>query len=265
MDRRKQEIAESLEISPDLLPYVPELLADVDALGCNAETIVSLLRPLGLLEYKTRVLDLGCGKGVLGLRLAEQLAFHVTGVDLFEPFIREARQLASERNLTDRCHFEVQDLRQALSDARDFDVVVYASLGVLGDLEHAVGELRRAVRPGGYCIIDDGYLARSSKLDAAGYGHYVDHEQTLQRLTAHQDRLLEEVIISSEDAEAYNRQTTERIRRRAGLLASRHPQLADRFHAYVERQESECRILETEFVSAVWLLQRSADGSIQRR
>ena len=60
------QIAASLEATPELLPFIPELLADVWALGGSPEALVELLRPLGLSGTATRLLDLGCGKGAIG-------------------------------------------------------------------------------------------------------------------------------------------------------------------------------------------------------
>ena len=90
-----------------------------------------------------------------------------------------------------------------------------------------------------------------------GYEHYAFHEDTLQRLTSHGDKLLREVIISAEEIEAYNKRNTEFIRKRVENLVHRHPEAANSLFEYVERQEHECEILEKEIVGAVWLLQRS--------
>ncbi|HSM16464.1 MAG TPA: hypothetical protein VK845_05630, partial [Gemmatimonadales bacterium] len=75
-------------------------------------------------------------------------------------------------------------------------------------------------------------------------------------LTAHGDEVLREVIIPVEDIRDTNQRQTALIRKRAESLARRYPDAADAFAQYVERQERECALLETDVVSAVWLLQR---------
>ena len=128
-------------------------------LGSSPPLIAGWLGELGLPPDSTRVLDLGCGKGAVSLTLARDLGFRVHGVDLFEPFIRETWARAADWGVASLCRFEKADLREALRAAEGYDVVVYASVGVLGRLDDCVSALRRCVRGGGYLVTDDGYLA----------------------------------------------------------------------------------------------------------
>ncbi len=255
-ERQQQEIAQAFDATPDLLPFIPELLADLWALGGSVEEIVDLLRPLGLTVETTRVLDLGCGKGAVALTLAKELGFQALGVDFFEPFVQEARERAEEMGIASRCQFICEDIRNKLSDVRDYDVVIYASVGVLGRLDECVAKLRECVHFGGYMLIDNAFLTDPCKVESPWYEHCVTHEETLSRLTAHGDALLCEVIIPTEDVKALNRKYTELIRRRAKQLAKLHPEAADSLYGYVDKQERESEIMETTVTSAVWLLQR---------
>lgn len=256
-DKQRLELAESLDAKPELLPFVPELLADIWALGSDPELIVELLRPLGLPRGAARVLDLGCGKGAVAITLAKRLGFQVRGYDLFEPFVAEAERRAAEADVSALARFEVADMRDVLRDAKDYDVIVVAAVGgVLGSFDRCVGALRQAVRPGGYMVIDDGFLAGTAKMEQAGYAHYASRDETLRQLAAHGDRLLREIVVSPERMRAGNRRNTELIRRRADRLAHVHPDLAPLFDWYVAQQEEDSEILETETVDALWLLQR---------
>lgn len=67
-----------------------------------------------------RILDVGCGRGRHALRLAER-GYRVTGIDLSEPSIRQARQEAAARDLT--AVFSVRDMRDTVCNAC-FDGVV---------------------------------------------------------------------------------------------------------------------------------------------
>jgi cyclopropane fatty-acyl-phospholipid synthase-like methyltransferase len=82
-------VAYALETYPELLPYVPELLADLGELGSDAQAITSVLDDLNLTESAS-VVDLGCGKGAVAVEVAEGLSLKVLGIDLFEPFIKAA-------------------------------------------------------------------------------------------------------------------------------------------------------------------------------
>ena len=255
-ERQQQEIAQAFDATPELLPFIPELLADLWALGGSVEEIVDLLRPLGLPAETTRIVDLGCGKGAVALTLAKELGFQALGVDLFEPFVQEARERAEEMSIASRCQFVCEDIRNALPKVRDYDVVIYASVMALGRLDECVAKLRQCVHPGGYMLIDNAFLTDPGEVESHWYEHCATHEETLSRLTAHGDALLCEVIIPTEDVKALNCEYTEHIHKRAEKLAKLHPEAADSLYRYVEKQECESEIMETTVTSAVWLLQR---------
>ncbi|MDX1388749.1 MAG: class I SAM-dependent methyltransferase [Acidobacteriota bacterium] len=246
------EIAESLDATMALLPHVPYLLQDLFAIGCRPDLILDIVRPIGL-GSGHRVLDLACGKGAAGLTLAGRHGVVVRGVDAFEPFISEARARAGESGLTARCTFEVGDVREVTAQGDDADLVVYASVGVLGRHDRCVEALRRCVRGGGYIVIDDGFVSREADV-GPGYDHYAGHEETRHRLTAPGATIVAETLADPVEAAAHNAAMTASIRARADELARDHPEHTDLFRGYVERQERECETLDRCFRPAVWLL-----------
>ncbi len=255
-----EELAAAFQVPPALLPFLPELWADLWYLGSWGEIIVDLLRPLGLPRGTTRAVDLGCGKGAVSVRLAQELGFHTLGIDFFEPFLRDARARAAAAGIAERCRFELADMREAVHRTDGFDVAIYASIGgVLGDLRRCIGAIRKTVVPGGYMVFDDGFLVGNTALDRPGYGHYVPHAAALRQLTAHGDRLLQEVRVSADDVRTMNREYTRLIERRAEAVAERHPELGGALADYLAFEAEECEVLETRVAAAVWLLERSSD------
>ncbi|KAB2878873.1 class I SAM-dependent methyltransferase [bacterium] len=251
------EISKSLDAKPELLPFIPELLADLWELGSSTDLVVELFRPLNLSPKTTRVLDLGCGKGAVSITLAHKLGFQVFGIDGFRPFLEEAKLKSKEHNVSDLCHFEYGDIRESIKKDEIFDIVIYAAIGdVLGGFNECVGKLRHTIRPGGYMLIDDGFLKESVKIEKERYGHYVSHGETVKQLTSFGDILLKEKVFTAEETRTMNKKYTVMIRQRAKKLANDHPELADSFFWYLRNQEEECEILETDVVGAVWLLQR---------
>jgi len=169
----EKSVAQSLDATTGMLPFVPELIKDMWALGSFPDRIVELLRPFNLPPEKTRILDLGCGKGAVFITLAHELGFRAVGIDACRPFLEEAKSKAEEYRVSERCRLEYGDIRKAVQTLKDFDVVIYVSLGgTLGGFDAIVGKLRQTVRPGGYLVIDDGFLKESNKLNRAGYEHY---------------------------------------------------------------------------------------------
>jgi ubiquinone/menaquinone biosynthesis C-methylase UbiE len=98
-----------------------------------------------------KLLEIGCGIGVDSVQLANT-GFEVTAVDLTEAAIDVARRFAEARGVS-------IDFRTANAERLDFPSGMFDavySFGVLHhtpDVERAVGEVRRVLKPGGTAYI----------------------------------------------------------------------------------------------------------------
>ena len=259
--QKEQDLSRSLEIDPLLIPYAAEILADITALGSWPEVMVKMLEPLGLPPETSTVMDLGCGKGAASIRIAQKLEFQVFGIDLFPPFIQEARERAAMLHVESFCTFDTQDIRSLLRKRKKdhYDVVIYAALGgLLGTFSQIVGRIRTLVPDGRYMIIDDGFLAHAERMHRPGYEYCRNYEKTRSELTRHGDVIVSETIIPKEDLVSTFRKDFTYIRWRIEALSLRHPELMEALSTYLAQQQEEYRILEQETVQAVWLLQKNA-------
>ena len=252
------DVAEYFNEPPELLPYIPELLADIWALGSSPETVVDWLRSLKLPPETTRVLDTGCGKGAVSIPLAKELRFQILGIDFFEPFIFEAKEKAKELGVESLCSFEYADMHDVLKKASNFNIAIYTGVGgVLGSFDQCVFKLRQAINSDGYMVIDDGFRLTSNEINFPGYDHYVSYEETIRQLTSHGDILLREKTFRSEDVKRKHQKEIELISRRAEALAKKHPELIDSIHNFLDREKQECELLERDVAWAMWLLQKA--------
>lgn len=259
-DKLDEEVTAALDATPALAPYLPELLADLSELGSSADTICELIEPLGLNAEATRVLDLGCGKGTNAIALAKRFGYRALGVDGFPPFIAEAQRAAERAGVSRLCEFRHGDMRDALNTNPPYDILVLAAVGrVLGDVRETARQLRRAVRPGGYIVIDDCYLAEGHAIDKSNYEGYANRAETIAAMEAFGDKVLEEDASTPEEVRAENIENTRLIRARAEALAKKHPHDAALLMEFVAEQEKECEILENDLVCATWLIRRGAD------
>jgi SAM-dependent methyltransferase len=105
----------------------------------------------------THVLEVGSGSGGPALYLAAARQCQVTGVDINEHGVRNARALAASRGLSERVHFEVVDASQALPFATGcFDAIVSNdAMCHIANRTTVLREWHRVLRPGGRALFTD--------------------------------------------------------------------------------------------------------------
>ena len=117
----------------------------------RAEAIIAALPPAAAGEPR-RLLELGCGLGEMADMLATLTEAQVTGVDLSEKFIAQARATYRRANLG----FSVANLTRDLPSAEDQRYHAIVGNGILHHLYHhldtVLPALHRWLRPGGRLI-----------------------------------------------------------------------------------------------------------------
>lgn len=113
-----------------------------DATGPDARDVV--VEAVGQVR-PTSVLEVGCGEGELAARMVADLGAQVVAVDQSERMV----ELARARGVDAR----VGDVQQLPFPDASFDVAVAAwMLYHVADLDRAIGELARVLRPGGRLV-----------------------------------------------------------------------------------------------------------------
>ena len=125
-------VAHALEAPPALLPFLPELLADLDELGSDAELIAGVLTDLHL-SRTAKVIDLGCGKGAVSIEIASKLGLQVLGIELFAPFVAHCVAAARQAGVDQLCEFRQGDAKSLAGHLPPADAVVFAALGTSSD------------------------------------------------------------------------------------------------------------------------------------
>jgi len=252
----EDDLCSSLDANPNILPFIPYLVQDLWALGSSPEIVIELISKLNLPSDETKILDLGCGKGAVTITLAEEFGYKAVGIDATNEFLDIAKQKAGEKNVSHLCDFQLGDIREYVKITNNFDIVIYASLGgLLGNYEEIVRNLRNTIKPGGYILIDDGYLKTNEKVERKGYEHYFPHKETINQLTAWGDRIIEE-IDADEESNKINETYLQVISKRAKELETQYPEKADLFEWYLQNQKEECEVIDKYISAAIWLLKK---------
>ncbi len=119
-----------------------------------------ILRILPLQE-RAKVLDIGCGKGEMLIRLAERFGIDGVGVDISEAFLHEAREQARLRVPRRHLDFLLADFRQLALPPKHFDLgMCVGATQALGSMTLTLARLKELVRPGGWILVAEGFWRR---------------------------------------------------------------------------------------------------------
>lgn len=239
-----REVAASVGASARLLPHLPELLADLSALGSSPRLVVAMLKRAGV-KPRARVLDLACGKGAVGIAVARGLSARVVGVDGFGPFLVAAREAALRAGVAGRCEWVEGDVRRYRSRG-GFDVAMM--LGLFG-VEEAVPILRRHTRAGGMYVVDDATFEEGA--DAG-----LSRAEAREVIEVGGDRIIEVSRQTPSAARRQNAALFSRLRERSRRLAREKPALAKDLKQFLDGQRRANRMLAGELRSTVWVVRR---------
>lgn len=257
-------LAESVAVSMDggeetaIVPFLPTILQDTWEIGTDPGVVAGLVRRQQKNHSRLRVLDLGCGKGAVCVRLAAELGCHCLGIDAIGEFVEFARAKARELGVQRRCRFEQGDIRPRIRELGRFDVIVLGAIGpVFGDYGATLAILSPHLRPGGMVVVDDGWLE-----DDSPHTHplLLRRRELLRQVAATGMRIVEERTFGRGEVAAADDRIFRDLERRCRELIARHPDQKTLLEGYVRRQVEENDWLENRITCAVFVMKRLDGG-----
>jgi ubiquinone/menaquinone biosynthesis C-methylase UbiE len=249
----KESVIESLDgTSQDLFPYFPYLLQDLQEMGTDSKVVSRLVKKNIDDSNPLKILDLGCGKGAVSVRLAKDFNCKVIGIDAIHEFVESAKQLAVDEGIDNKTKFIQGDIRLLYTDYKNYDIVVLGAIGpVLGNQQETLEKITQCLKPHGFVILDDGYL-----LDKNDNNNdiYTTQKRFYQFIKSAGFMVVEEYIFEPEKMHQQNELIFNAIKKRAKELIEKYPSKASIFKDYLIEQETENYALENDLTCGVWLL-----------
>ena len=141
-------------------PHKFSAIAHRDHAYCNPIAAAKIERMLELvwLVGDASVLDLGCGRGELSLKLVERFQARVTAVDISSPMLDAVRQRAQACGALERLRLLEIDIADFKPDPECFDLTaMLGGGGIGGGIAGICTALAGWTRRGGYVLIGEGY------------------------------------------------------------------------------------------------------------
>jgi SAM-dependent methyltransferase len=150
---------------------------------CNPISVPKIERLLDLLplDETSRVLDLGCGRAELSLRIIERFGSTVIAVDNSSLMLDAARERAEWTGALNKLHLDDVDIREFRADPETFHLsVMLGAGGIEGGMSGMCRKLKQWTASGGYILVGQGYWLQRPHPDylvllQGSEGEFTDH------------------------------------------------------------------------------------------
>ncbi len=107
------------------------------------------------------ILDIGCGSGNNAVDLAKMCAGTITAIDIYEPFLQEARERARAAGVGDRIATQKEDMAKLPFKAEEFDIIWSEGASYIMGFDAALDYWKQFVTPKGYLVISEAIWLRN--------------------------------------------------------------------------------------------------------
>ena len=254
MKTLEESIAAAMDWREDvvILPFLPYILQDFWEMGTPAKIVINFVktRRAASLQHMPSLLDLGCGKGAVSVKLAAALKYRCYGIDGIPEFIETAKEKAKEYDVDTLCRFEAGDIREKINELGTFDVIVLGAIGaVFGDYYTTLTTLSKHLNPNGIIIINDAYIDDASDFQ---YPSVLYRRELLKQV----EQAGMELIDENTDIPADSAIEFENLQKRCKELTVKYPEKTPLFAKYLQSQEEEYGALENQMIGSVMVFRK---------
>ncbi len=255
MSTLEESIAMAMDCdTAELVPFLPYILQDFFEIGSSATSIVDIIKEQKFAK-KVKVLDLGCGKGAVTIKIAEDVESECLGVDGVKEFIELAKSIVEKRQLAN-CRFECGDIRNIINKLGKYDLIILGSIGpVFGNYYETMIKLKHHLESTGFIILDDGYISDENNFnhDLVGTKNELLNQLEMAGMEIYKEYLGDNISNKNEYAKQFKD-----ITRRCNEMKNKFPDKKDLFEGYIAKQKSEYENLANEIICSTMLIKKLA-------
>jgi len=260
MKTLEESIAIAMDWNEDvtIVPFLPYILQDFWEIGTPPEIVINFVREHSVVvetRHATslqRVLDLGCGKGAVSVKLAAALKCNCYGIDGIPEFIETSKEKAREYGVDKLCRFEVGDIREKINTLDKFDIIILGAIGqVFGDYYATLTTLSKHLTPEGIIIINDAYIEDSSTFQ---HPAVLYRRELLKQIGQAGMELIDEYT-GGEDSADYAEQF-ENLQKRCEELMAKYPEKTSLFENFIQAQADEYDALENKIIGSIMVIKK---------
>ena len=241
----------------DLYPYLPYILQDIWEIGTDPDVVIALIAEYFSNYTDLKILDLGCGKGAVSVKLAQHYQCSCRGIDAMSDFIQTAKEKAEEFGVEGHCLFEVGDIRESLNHLPESDIIILGAIGpVLGDYRQTLTTLNRLLKPDGVFIIDDAYIENSSEFS---HPLILKYDELIRQIESAGMRLIENRVVSNQEVVESDDLILSSLKKRCAELTEKFPEKKQLFDEYVNIQEFESDVNANKAVCTTLVIKKKSE------
>lgn len=238
----------------ELLRFLPYILQDLWEIGSDPCLIIEAIERHKAKQSSMEILDLGCGKGAVSVRIADKLKYNCHGIDAIKEFIEEAKKKATDYGVSNYCTFEQADIRIRIDTLACYDVIILGSIGpVIGDCYSTLTRISKLLKQDGIIIYDDGYI-----LPESDYAHpkIMRKDEILKQIKDAGMKLIDELFNQKDDIKSSDDHIFEKIENRCKELIQKYPDKRHLFEEYIKKQLEENDVLENRIICSTMIIKR---------
>jgi cyclopropane fatty-acyl-phospholipid synthase-like methyltransferase len=247
MKSLEESIATAMDAeNTEIFPYLQDILQDFWEIGASPADMIALIEKHSENYDTLKILDLGCGKGAVSIKIAEKLHCECLGIDGIKEFIEYADKKAIEYKVEHLCQFEQADIREKINELPTFDVIILGAIGqVFGNYYETLTKLKKCLKTGGLILIDDAYIEDSSEFS---HSALLKKSELLSQVNEANMEVIDELFPNeNENTELHEREFNS-LKQRCDELAEKYPEKKSLFENYVQKQDEEYDKLETKMI-----------------